>query len=171
MRREPLIPALNRPCSRPRCSAIGPPPTPPATPHPRRAHPLTPTSKFTSATQGLRRPPLPVRRHRRHRAWLAVISFADALVRWFQLLCLTGYLAVAEPKTLRWSLWHAPARLVHRARRHVCASSTAGRPPTSSSPPTSDHPDHLTRPNPRARRRPARSPRTQTPASLPFNDQ
>ncbi len=54
-----------------------------------------------------------------NRAWLAVVCFADALVRWFQLLCLTGALARAEPKTLRWGLWHAPARLVHRARRRV----------------------------------------------------
>ena len=54
-----------------------------------------------------------------NRAWLAVVCFADALVRWFQLLCLTGGLAVAEPKTLRWQLWHAPARLVHRSRRRV----------------------------------------------------
>jgi hypothetical protein len=54
-----------------------------------------------------------------NRAWLAVVCFADALVRWFQLLCLTGALAVAEPKTLRWGLWHAPARLVRRARRHI----------------------------------------------------
>ena len=54
-----------------------------------------------------------------NRAWLAVACFADALVRWFQLLCLTGYLAVAEPKTLRWNLWHTPARIVRRARRHV----------------------------------------------------
>ena len=54
-----------------------------------------------------------------NRAWLAVVCFADALVRWFQLLCLTGALAVAEPKTLRWTLWHAPARLVHHARRHI----------------------------------------------------
>ena len=54
-----------------------------------------------------------------NRAWLAVVCFADALVRWFQLLCLTGPLAVAEPKTLRWSLWHTPARLVHHARRHI----------------------------------------------------
>jgi hypothetical protein len=52
-------------------------------------------------------------------AWLAVACFADALVRWFQLLCLTGQLAVAEPKTLRWTLWHAPARLVHHARRRI----------------------------------------------------
>jgi Transposase DDE domain group 1 len=54
-----------------------------------------------------------------NRAWLAVVCFADALVRWFQLLCLTGPLAVAEPKTLRWSLWHTPARIVRRARRHI----------------------------------------------------
>jgi hypothetical protein len=54
-----------------------------------------------------------------NRAWLAVVCFADALVRWFQLLCLTGALAVAEPKTLRWKLWHAPARLVRRARRRI----------------------------------------------------
>lgn len=54
-----------------------------------------------------------------NRAWLAVVCFADALVRWFQLLCLTGPLAVAEPKTLRWGFWHTPARLVRKARRHV----------------------------------------------------
>src|SRR5204863_8073049 len=54
-----------------------------------------------------------------NRAWLAVVCFADALVRWFQLLCLTGPLAVAEPKALRWGLWHTPARIVRHARRHV----------------------------------------------------
>jgi hypothetical protein len=54
-----------------------------------------------------------------NRAWLAVVCFADALVRRFQLLCLTGGLAVAEPRTLRWGLWHTPARLVHRARPRI----------------------------------------------------
>jgi hypothetical protein len=54
-----------------------------------------------------------------NRAWLAVVCFADSLVRWFQLLCLDGALAKAEPKTLRWALWHTPARLVRHARRHV----------------------------------------------------
>jgi hypothetical protein len=54
-----------------------------------------------------------------NRAWLAVVCFADALVRWFQLLCLTGALAVAEPKALRWGLWHAPARVVRHARRRI----------------------------------------------------
>lgn len=52
-------------------------------------------------------------------AWLAVVCMADALVRWFQQLCLTGPLAVAEPKTLRWSLWHTPARIIRRARRQI----------------------------------------------------
>jgi len=54
-----------------------------------------------------------------NRAWLAVVCFADGLVRWFQQLCLTGALALAEPKTLRWWLWHTPARIVRRARRRV----------------------------------------------------
>jgi len=54
-----------------------------------------------------------------NRAWLAVVCFADSLVRWFQQLCLTGALAIAEPKTLRWGLWHTPARIVHRARRRI----------------------------------------------------
>ncbi|MCA1696082.1 MAG: transposase, partial [Actinobacteria bacterium] len=34
-------------------------------------------------------------------------------------LCLSGALAIAEPKTLRWGLWHTPARIVHRARRRI----------------------------------------------------
>ena len=54
-----------------------------------------------------------------NRTWLAVVCFAADLVRWFQLLCLSGPLARAEPKTLRWRLWHAPARLVRHARRDV----------------------------------------------------
>ncbi len=52
-------------------------------------------------------------------AWLDVVCFADALVRWFQLLCLTGRYAQAEPKTMRWAIWHTPARLVRHARQSV----------------------------------------------------
>jgi hypothetical protein len=40
-------------------------------------------------------------------------------VRWFQLLWLSGQLARAEPKTPRWRLWHAPARLIRHARRDI----------------------------------------------------
>ena len=54
-----------------------------------------------------------------NRAWMALVCFAADLVRWFQLLCLTGRLANAEPKTLRWQLWHTPARVVRRARRTI----------------------------------------------------
>ena len=52
-------------------------------------------------------------------AWLAAVCMADSLVRWFQQLCLTGPLATAEPKTLRWSLSHTPARIVRRARARI----------------------------------------------------
>lgn len=52
-------------------------------------------------------------------AWLAVVCMADSLVRWFQQLCLTGPLTAAEPKTLRWSVWHTPARIVRRSRSHI----------------------------------------------------
>ncbi|MDQ3783483.1 MAG: hypothetical protein M3360_01095 [Actinomycetota bacterium] len=52
-------------------------------------------------------------------AWLAVVGFADALVRWFQQLCLADSVSAAEPKTLRLMLWHTPARFVGRASRRV----------------------------------------------------
>lgn len=54
-----------------------------------------------------------------NKAWLFLVCLGADLVRWFQLLCLTGRLAKAEPKTLRWQLWHTPARVVRRARRTI----------------------------------------------------
>ena len=54
-----------------------------------------------------------------NRARLAIVAFAADLVRWFQLEALDGPLANAEPKTLRWQLWHAPARIVRRARQQI----------------------------------------------------
>ena len=57
--------------------------------------------------------------HDANRAWLAVVCFAADLIRWFKLLCLGGALASDNPKRLRWTLWHPPARLVYRARRRV----------------------------------------------------
>ena len=50
-----------------------------------------------------------------NRAWLALVGMAADLVRWFQLLCCTGPLAKAEPKRMRWSFWHTPARVVRHA--------------------------------------------------------
>jgi hypothetical protein len=54
-----------------------------------------------------------------NRAWLALVCMAADLVRWFQLLCCHGELAVAEPKRLRWTLWHTPARVVRHAGRDI----------------------------------------------------
>ena len=54
-----------------------------------------------------------------NRAWLDLVCAAADLVRWFQLRCLDGHLAAAEPKTLRWALWATPARVVRRARRQI----------------------------------------------------
>jgi hypothetical protein len=54
-----------------------------------------------------------------NRVWLAQVCFADALVRWFQLLCCESQWALASPKALRWALWHSPARVVRRAGRWV----------------------------------------------------
>jgi len=54
-----------------------------------------------------------------NRAWLTEVCFAADLVRWFQVLCLRGELASAEPKALRWRLWHAPARMVRSGRRTI----------------------------------------------------
>jgi hypothetical protein len=40
-------------------------------------------------------------------------------VRWFQLVCLPGRYATAQPKALRWSVFHAPGRLVRSGRRTI----------------------------------------------------
>jgi len=52
-------------------------------------------------------------------AWLMTVALSADLVRWFQLLRLDGTWRAARPKALRWAIFHAPGRLVHRARRRV----------------------------------------------------
>jgi Transposase DDE domain group 1 len=54
-----------------------------------------------------------------NRAWLQTVCMAADLVRWFQLLCCTGPLVNAQPKRMRWTFWHAPARIIRRARQHI----------------------------------------------------
>ena len=54
-----------------------------------------------------------------NQAWLQTVCWASDLVGWFQMLCLTGPLAVAKPKRLRWTFWHAPARIITTARRDI----------------------------------------------------
>lgn len=54
-----------------------------------------------------------------NQAWLMTVTLAADLLRWFQLLCLTGPWTNARPKALRWSILHAPGRLIRTARQHV----------------------------------------------------
>jgi Transposase DDE domain group 1 len=54
---------------------------------------------------------------RRNAVWLELVLMACDLVCWAQTLLLDGALAVAEPKTLRYRLWHMAARVVRHARR------------------------------------------------------
>lgn len=68
-------------------------------------------------TSGLER--FPFTSYQANQAWLQVVSWASVLVAWFQLLCLTGELARAKPKRLRWTLWHAPARIIRSGRQDI----------------------------------------------------
>jgi hypothetical protein len=52
-------------------------------------------------------------------AWLELVLAGADLLAWLRLLCLDGELARAEPKTLRYRLLHAAARIVRRARRTI----------------------------------------------------
>jgi DDE family transposase len=50
-------------------------------------------------------------------AWLAAALIAATLLTWLRLLALDGSLARAEPKTLRYRILHAAARITRGARR------------------------------------------------------
>ena len=54
-----------------------------------------------------------------NQAWLQTVMWASDLVGWFQMLCLTGPLVRAKAKRLRWTFWHAPARIITTARRDI----------------------------------------------------
>jgi hypothetical protein len=60
---------------------------------------------------------LPFDRWRRNAVWLQLVLLALDLVGWAQALLLEGALAVAEPKTLRYRLWHTAGRISRHARR------------------------------------------------------
>jgi hypothetical protein len=62
---------------------------------------------------------LPFDRWRRNAVWLELVLMACDLTCWAQALLLDGALAVAEPKTLRYRLWHVAARIVRHARRVI----------------------------------------------------
>ena len=52
-----------------------------------------------------------------NQAWLAVALIAATLLAWLRLLALDGPLATAEPRTLRYRILHAAARLTRSGRR------------------------------------------------------
>ena len=62
---------------------------------------------------------LPFDRWRRNAVWLELVLMACDLTCWAQTLLLSGELRVAEPKTLRYRLWHVAARIIRHARRVI----------------------------------------------------
>ena len=54
-----------------------------------------------------------------NKSWLDASMTACILLSWLKLLALDGDLARAEPKTLRYRVLHAAARLVHGGRRRT----------------------------------------------------
>ena len=62
---------------------------------------------------------LPFDPWRRNAVWLELVLMACDLTCWAQTLLLSGELRVAEPKTLRYRLWHVAARIIRHARRVI----------------------------------------------------
>jgi hypothetical protein len=60
---------------------------------------------------------LPSKSFQINQAWMLAAAMACDLLAWLRLLTLTGPLASAEPKTLRYRLLHVAARLVRGQRR------------------------------------------------------
>jgi hypothetical protein len=50
-------------------------------------------------------------------AWLTTVLIACDLTYWTQVLCLSGAIAKAEPKKLRWALWHTAGKITTTGRR------------------------------------------------------
>jgi Transposase DDE domain group 1 len=59
---------------------------------------------------------LPFKDFEHNRVWLALVLIAHDLIAWTQRLLLTGELARAEPKRLRYRLLHVSGRLALHAR-------------------------------------------------------
>ena len=60
-----------------------------------------------------------------NKAWMTAALAAATLLAWLRLLALDGDLAKAEPKTLRYRVLHAGARLVRGGRRRHLKISAA----------------------------------------------
>jgi DDE family transposase len=75
--------------------------------------------------------------HGLNKAWLDAAMIACILLSWLKLPALDGDLARAEPKTLRYRVLHAGARLVRGGRRRTLKSLPPGPGQGKSSPPGS----------------------------------
>ncbi len=62
---------------------------------------------------------MPFRSFAANQAWLELVLTGADLLAWLRLVGLDGELARAEPKTLRYRLLHAAARIVRRGRRTI----------------------------------------------------
>ena len=69
----------------------------------------------TGKETGMRAMPFAAFTH--NQAWLEVSLLAQAILRWSALLCLTGELALAEPKRVRQRLLHVAGRIARSGRR------------------------------------------------------
>jgi hypothetical protein len=67
----------------------------------------------------------PSRDYQVNKAWLDASMTACILLAWLRLLALDGKLAKAEPKTLRYRILHAAARLVRGGRRRTLKIAAA----------------------------------------------
>ncbi|MGC1513439.1 MAG: transposase, partial [Acidimicrobiales bacterium] len=55
--------------------------------------------------------------------WLHLVLTAHDLLAWCRLLTLDGDLATAEPKRLRYCLFHTAGHLITTGRRRICRLS------------------------------------------------
>jgi hypothetical protein len=53
-------------------------------------------------------------------AWLQLVLVAHDLLAWTRLLTLDGELATAEPKRLRYCLFHTAGNIITTGRQHIC---------------------------------------------------
>ena len=60
-----------------------------------------------------------------NKAWFAAALTAAMLIAWLRLIALDGDLARAEPKALRYKIFHAAGRLVRGGRRRLLKIAAA----------------------------------------------
>jgi len=80
-----------------------------------RVHARVEDSIRTGKQTGIGR--FPSHDYKLNQAWLTAAMIAQILLAWLRLLALDGDLAKAEPRTLRYRVLHAAARLVRGGRR------------------------------------------------------